>query len=46
MYMWVYQVKIVKLQATTKVFIVAIFYQINPIQNTANVTEITEFKNW
>ena len=32
--MWVYQVKNVKLQATAKLFIVAKFYQINPIQNT------------
>ena len=40
--MWVYQVKNVKLQATTKLFIVAIFYQINPIQNTIVITEITE----
>ena len=40
--MWVFQVKNVKLQATTKLFIVAIFYQINPIQNTTNITEITE----
>ena len=41
-YMWDYQVKNVKLQATTKLFIVAIFYQINPIQNTTNITEITK----
>ena len=34
--MWVYQVKNVKLQATTK------FYQTNPIQNTTNITGITE----
>ena len=40
--MWVYQVKNVKLQATTKLFIVAILYQTNPIQNTTNITEITE----
>ena len=41
-YMWVFQVKNIKLQATAKLFIVAIFYQINPIQNTTNITEITE----
>ena len=40
--MWVFQVKNVKLQATTKLFIVAIFYQINPTQNTTNITEITK----
>ena len=40
--MWVFQVKNVKLQATAKLFIVALFYQINPIQNTTNITEITE----
>ena len=40
--MWVFQVKNVKLQATTKLFVVAIFYQINPIQNTTNITDITE----
>ena len=40
--MWVFQVKNIKLQATTKLFIVAIFYQINPIQNTTNIAEITE----
>ena len=40
--MWVYQVKNVKLQATTKLFIVAIFYQTNPIQTTTNITEITK----
>ena len=55
-YMWVFQVKNVKLQATTKLFVVAIFYQINSIQNTTNITEITKkiiklstshkFKNW
>ena len=42
-YMWVYQVKNVKLQATAKLFIVAIFYQTNPIQNTTNITEITKY---
>ena len=40
--MWVYQVKNIKLQATTKLFIVAIFYQTNRIQNTTNITEITK----
>ena len=40
--MWVFQVKKVKLQATTKLFIAAIVYQINPIQNTTNITEITK----
>ena len=40
--MCVYQVINVKLQATTKLFIEAIFYQINPIQNTRVNTEITE----
>ena len=40
--MCVYQVVNIKLQATTKLFIVAIFYQINPIQNTTVNTEITE----
>ena len=40
--MCVYQVVYVKLQATTNLFIVAIFYQINPIQNTTVNTEITK----
>ena len=40
--MWIFQVKNVKLQATANVFIVAIFYQINPIQNTTNIIEITK----
>ena len=40
-YLCVYQVINVKLQATTKLFIVAIFYQKNPIQNTTVNIEIT-----
>ena len=40
--MLVYQVVNVKLQATVKLSIVAIFYQINPVQNTIVNTEITE----
>ena len=40
--MWVYQIVNVKLQATAKLFIVAIFYQINPVQYTTVNTEITE----
>ena len=40
--MCVYQVVNVKLQTTTKLFVVAIFYQINPVQNTTVNTEITE----
>ena len=40
--MWVYQVKNIKLQAAAKLFIVAIFYQTNPIQNTTNITEISK----
>ena len=40
--MWVFHVKNVKLQATAKLFIVAIFYKINAIQNTTNIVEITE----
>ena len=41
-WMWIFKVKNVKLQATTKSFIVAIFYRINPAQNTKNITEITK----
>ena len=37
-----YQVVNVKLQPSPKLFIVAIFYQINPIQNTTVNTEITK----
>ena len=40
--MWIFKVKNVKLQATTKSFIVALFYKINPTQNTRNITEITK----
>ena len=40
--MWFFQVKNIKLQATTKSFIVALFYKINLTQNTTNITEITE----
>ena len=40
--MWVFQVKNIKLQATAKLSIVEIFYQINPILNTTNITEIIE----
>ena len=38
--MCVYQVVNVKLQATVKLLIVAIFYQINPVQNTTVNTEL------
>ena len=41
-YMWVFKVKNVKLQGTTKSFIVALFYKTNPTQNTTNITEITK----
>ena len=54
--MWIFKVKKVKLQAATKLFIVALFYKINPTQNTTNITEITKnslnsvsrtyFENW
>ena len=40
--MSVFKVKNIKLQATTKSFIVALFYNINNTQNTTNITEITE----
>ena len=38
----VFKVKNVKLQATIKSFFVALFYKINPTQNTTNITEFTE----
>ena len=40
--MWVYQVINIKLQATTKLFVVAIFYQVNPVQKTTVNTDITK----
>ena len=40
--MWIFKVKNVKIQDTTKSFIVMLFYKINPTKNTTNITNITE----
>ena len=40
--MWFYKGKIVKIQATTQNFIVALFYKIYPVQNTTIIAENTE----
>ena len=41
-YMWFCKGKIVKNQATTQNFIVALFYKINPVQNTTIIVRNTE----
>ena len=40
--MWFYRGKIVKIQATTHNFVVALFYKINPVQNTRIIGENTK----
>ena len=40
--MWFCKGKIIKIQATTQIFIVALFYKINPAQNTTIIAENTE----
>ena len=40
--MWFCKGKIVKIQATTQNFIVALFYKLNPTQNTTVIAENTE----
>ena len=40
--MWFYKGKNVNIPATTQNFIVALFYKINPVQNTTIVAENTE----
>ena len=40
--MWVFQVKKHKITSYQKLFGIAIFYQVNPIQNITNITEITK----
>ena len=37
--MWFYKGKIVKIQATTQTFIVALFYKLNPTQNTTVIAQ-------
>ena len=41
-YMWFCKGKIIKIQATTQNFIVALFYKINPVQNTTIIAGNTE----
>ena len=40
--MWFYKGKNINIQATTQNFIVALFYKINPVQNTTIIAEYTE----
>ena len=40
--MWFCKGKIVKIQTTTQNFIVALFYKLNPTQNTTIIAENTE----
>ena len=40
--MWVFRSNNIKPQAIINLFIVAIFYKINPVQNTTNITEISK----
>ena len=40
--MWFYKGKIIKIQATMQNFVVALFYKINPVQNTTIIAENTE----
>ena len=40
--MWFCKGKIIKIQATTQNFIVALFYKLNPAQNTTIIAENTE----
>ena len=40
-YKWSYNIKYIK-WATTQFFVVALFYKLNPTQNTTNITKITE----
>ena len=40
--MWFYKGKNVNIPATTQNFIVALFYKINPVQNTTIIAENTE----
>ena len=40
--MWIFRAKKFKILAPTQLFIVAVFYEFKPIQNTTNITEITE----
>ena len=40
--MWFCKGKIINIQATTQNFVVALFYKINPVQNTTIIAENTE----
>ena len=40
--MWISRVKKYKILTPTQLFIVVVFYKLKPIQNTTNITEITQ----
>ena len=41
-FMWIFRAKKYKILAPTQLFVVVVFYKLNPIQNTTNTTQITE----